>query len=57
MGVRYDDIIFREAGTLNAALLYRGEHHRCRGKEVLPMPLHESWPRARQRSQSGREGV
>ena len=41
MGVCYDDIIFREAGPLNAALLYHCEHHRRRGKELLPVPLHE----------------
>ena len=38
---RDDGVIFRETGALNSTLLHCCEYHRSRGKELLPMPLHE----------------
>ena len=38
---RDDGVIFRETGMLNSTLLHGCEHHRSRGKELLPAPLHE----------------
>ena len=35
-------VVFRETGTLHATLLDGGEHHRSRGKELLPLSLHEA---------------
>ena len=38
---RNDGIIVRETGMLNSTLLHGSKHHRSRGKELLPAPLHE----------------
>ena len=38
---RNDGIIVRETGRLNSTLLHGSKHHRSRGKELPPAPLHE----------------